>query len=186
MHHQHLTIALRAGANADHRHLNGLDQFGADIARYALQQQDIGTGMLQLSGILNQPLGIGLLPALNPVAAEGIDRLRRQAKVGADRHAVAFQHGDGLRQPAGAFELDQIGAGLHQRMGGSECPLKCGATHEGHVGHDQAALIATGHGGGVIGELLGGHRQGAVVALQHHAKGVADQHHIDSGLADQP
>jgi hypothetical protein len=45
--------------------------------------------------------------------------------------------------------------------------------HKWHVGHHQRAAIAFGDAADVIHHLIHGDRQGAVVALQYHAKRVS-------------
>src|SRR5690606_23961700 len=44
VHHQHLAVAFRAGANADHRDAHGRGQLGGRRTGYALEQQQVGTG----------------------------------------------------------------------------------------------------------------------------------------------
>ena len=36
--------------------------------------------------------------------------------------------------------------------------------------------------GGVVDHIVEGYRQGAVMTLQHHAEGIADEQHLDAGL----
>ena len=90
-------------------------QAAGDITGHALKQQHVGAGGFKRLGIGNHLGGGVLLAALYPVAAKGVDALRGQAHMGADRHAVALEHRYGVRQPACAFELDQVGAGRHHR-----------------------------------------------------------------------
>lgn len=85
-------------------------------------------------------------------------------------HATFGQQTDGLCQPGGAFELDHVGAGLHQGGAVGEGLLRCGVGHERQVGEDQGALVATLDAGSVVGHFGGRDRQGTVMALQDHAQ----------------
>ncbi|MCY1554235.1 hypothetical protein D9M68_907950 [compost metagenome] len=74
-------------------------------------------------------------------------------------------------------------AGLHQHGGIVQCLFAGGVSHEGQVDEDQRTLVAAFDAGGVVGHIGDADRQGAVMPLQHHAEGIADQQHVDAGLA---
>jgi hypothetical protein len=57
---------------------------------------------------------------------------------------------------------------------------------ERHVGDHQRARAAARDAAHVVLGLLDRHRQGRVVALDHHAERVADQQHVDAGLVGEP
>ena len=103
--------------------------------------------------------------------------------MGADRDAVAAQHLNAVGQPAAAFQLDHVGAGLHQLGAVGQSLFQGGVGHERQIGHDQCALVAALDRSCVVRHVVDADRQGAVVTLQDHTQGVADQHHLDTGFA---
>ena len=110
-------------------------------------------------------------------------RLGRQADVAAYRDAAVGEEAHRLGHVLAALDLDHLGAGGHQLHGVAEGQFRgflVGA--EGHVGDDQGAVAAPGHHGGVVDHVGQGHRQGGIVALHHHAEGIAHQHGIDPGV----
>ena len=106
--------------------------------------------------------------------------------MGTDRNAIAIENLDALRQPGAAFQLDHIGAGLHERRGGFQRTFQGGGPHEGHISNDQAALIAPGHAFRVVGHLFQGHRYRAALALYHVSQGVPHQNGVYAGFRNQP
>ncbi|MNP31017.1 hypothetical protein D3C76_1241200 [compost metagenome] len=120
---------------------------------------------------------------LDLVAAQDIDRLRRQAHVGANRNAALGKQAYGICQPGCAFELDHVCAGLHQHGAVGERLVGGGISHEWQVSQNQRALIAALDAGNVVGHFSRGDRQRAVVPLQYHAQGVAHEQDLNAGLA---
>ncbi len=100
----------------------------------------------------------------------------------ADRDAALGQQADRIGQPQRPFNLDHVRAGLHQQGAVDHGLLGGGVGHERQVGEDQGIAVTAFDGGHVISHFCGGDRQGAVVALQNHAEGVAHQQHFDAGL----
>ena len=109
--------------------------------------------------------------------------MRGQAQVGAGGDATLGQQADGLGQPAGAFEFDHVCTGLHQGCTVMQRLFGGGIGHKGQVRENQRATVAAFDAGDVVSHIGNADRQGAVMALQDHAQGVADQQHLDSGLA---
>ena len=108
--------------------------------------------------------------ALNLEAAKGVDRLGREAQVRADRNAAFHQHADGVAQPGAALHLDHLRTGLHQVCGVDHGSVRRGVAHEGHVGDDQGSGLGPADALGVVGHVVYGDGNGAVVALQYHAQ----------------
>src|SRR5690606_4504952 len=82
------------------------------LTGYAFQQQQGCAGGLQCTGVLQHGAGLVFLAALDLVAAQYVDRLRSQSHVRTHRNAVTRQGGNDVGQPAAAFQLDHMGAGL--------------------------------------------------------------------------
>ncbi len=183
MQHQYLTIGGVAGTNADDRDAHGLGDRCGQIARHALEQEHRGARGFKGDGIGLHLPGLCLKAALYFIAAEHVYGLRCQAQVGAHRHTALGQQPDGLGQPGCTFDLDHMGAGLHQRRTVGKGRFGRGVGHERQVGENQCAVIAALDRGGVVGHVCRGDRQGAVMALQDHAQGVAHQQDVDASLA---
>ena len=154
---------------------------GAGLGGHAFQDQQLRAGRLQRAGIAQEGLGGLVLAGLDPVTAQAVDMLRRQAQVGADGHALAGQFGHPVGDLAAAFQLDHGRARLQQPARGFHAGGPVMVGQERHVGDQQRMLQAAGHGPGVIGHVVDGHRHGAVVALDHVAQGVAHQHAVEAG-----
>ena len=75
---------------------------------------------------------------------------------------------------------------FHQPTGILEGLLRADLeTHEGHIGHEQAAAHAPGHQTGVIDHLLHGDGQGVLLPLNHHAERIAHENGVHSRLVDE-
>ncbi len=101
----------------------------------------------------------------------------------ADRHSTLVQQAHRLGQPGCAFDLEHMGAGLHQLGRAAQGLFSGGVGHEWQVGQDQCPVVAALDRRDVIGHVSGADGQGAVVSLQHHAQGVAYQQDFDACLA---
>ena len=98
-------------------------------------------------------------------------------------NAPFAQQPGGFGQPRPAFEFDYLRPLTHQD-GGVFQALRLGViTHERQVRHQQRTVIATAHTADVIGGVLDGNRQTAVMPLDHHAEGITDQQNLDPGPA---
>ena len=67
-----------------------------------------------------------------------------------------------------------------RRIDGIERALGRGIGLERQVGDQQRPRQAARDAGGVVDDVVDGHRQRAVVALHHHAERIADQHQVDA------
>ena len=106
--------------------------------------------------------------------------------MGADRNAALLQKFGGVGHKGAAFELDDVGACLHQLGGGGKsllAALLVGA--ERQVGDNHRVLVAAGDGGGVVAHLGQGNGQGGIAPLHGHAQRVAHQQGIDAGTVHQ-
>ena len=88
-------------------------------------------------GILVQPCGRPLLAALHRVAPQAQHRLRGEPEVGTYRDLPLDEEADDVEFVAGPFELDHLGAGLHQTLGRVQRSLRRGVGKEGQVRHQQ-------------------------------------------------
>jgi hypothetical protein len=120
---------------------------------------------------------------LHFIAAQHVDRLRRQPHVRAHRNTALGQQTNRFAQPCRALDLDHVRTGLHQHRTVGEGLFGGGVGHEGKVGEDHCTLIAAFDAGNVIGHFGSGDWQRTVVALQDHPQRVADQQHFDTRLA---
>ena len=128
-----------------------------------------------------------LVMAARAVAAERIDRLRRQPDMAHHRHAAPGQERDRLGHLLAAFELDRHAAGLgHHPGGGAERLLRRGLiAAERQVDDDQRVLGRPHHRGAMRDHHVERDRQGAVEAVDHHRQAVADQEEIDLGSSSR-
>ena len=134
---QHLAVGVRAGADADHRHSHLAGDAGSECRGNAFEQYHVRPGLHQAPGVGHHTLGGFRALALDPVAAQLVDELGREAQVGADRHATLGELVDAFRHPVRALDLDHLGPRLHQARGVVQALLGGGVAHEGQVGHDQ-------------------------------------------------
>ena len=104
----------------------------------------------------------------------------------ADGDVVAGEELDDVDLPGAALELDHLGAAfLHQPHGVRERQLARGVAHERQVGHQERAPQAPRHRAAVVDDVVHRDRHGRVVALDHHAERVTDQHDVGARLVDQ-
>ena len=123
---------------------------------------------------------------MHPVAAQGVHGLWRQAQVRAHRNAALDQKAHRLGGPAAAFELDHVGAGLHQRGGTAQRLFaRLLVAAEGHVANQPGgglrAAQAARHTLHVVTHVLQRHAHGAGQALANHAQRVAHQDAVHAG-----
>ena len=102
------------------------------------------------------------------------------------RDAAVGEIADGLRHMRAALDLDGAAAGLLQHprrvAEGDRRAFLIGA--ERHV-HDHERAGGTAHHGlRMHDHELERHRDGGLVAMHHHAEGVADEQHVDIGVDD--
>jgi hypothetical protein len=115
--------------------------------------------------------GSGFLAALHLVTTEFMHRLRQQAKMSADRNAIATELTHGFGQPGAAFQLDDMrSAFLHQPGGVADALIDRGVAGKGHIGHQQRGPAAVRHQPGVIDHVFHRHRDGSLPTLNDHAQ----------------
>ena len=124
--------------------------------------------------------------ALHPVAAEVVLGLRREADVGHHRDPGPGEQLDLAGHLGAALELDRVRVRLlHEPHGGVEGLLGRGLVGaEREVGHHHRAARRAGHGPHQRQQLVDGHRQRGLVAVDVVGGGVTDQEHRDAGLVE--
>jgi hypothetical protein len=85
--------------------------------------------------VLNHQLRLGFVAALHLVAAELVDELWRQSKVGTNRDAAFAECANGVCHPVRAFQLDHMGASAHKCCRTGHGIGGRAVTHERHVRH---------------------------------------------------
>ena len=182
MQYQHLPVTVLAGADADGRaDLEQLGDFTGKLGRDHFQHHQGGAGLFQRQGFAFHARRAFLAASLHAVATQRVHRLRREADVGADRHAALDQEMHRFGHHLAAFELDHLRAGSEQAHGVAQGEfLRLLIAAEGHVGDTHRALRHVADALGVIDHLLHGHRQCRGLALQHVAQRIADQYHVDA------
>ena len=85
--HQHLSVGVSAGADADNGDGKGLADLFGQLAGHAFQHQHRGTGSFKCFCIVDDALGLVIVASLYAVSTEHIHRLRRKPKVPANRNA---------------------------------------------------------------------------------------------------
>ena len=98
--------------------LQSLSHRGGQLGRHELQHDREGARLLDRERIGEQLARRLDRLALHAVAAEAVDRLRRQADVAHDRDAGAGDRLDRPRRPHAALDLDRLGAGLADEAAG--------------------------------------------------------------------
>ena len=110
----------------------------------------------------------------------------RHADMAHHRDAALGEIADGLGHMHAAFELDRAAARfLHHARGVAEGDRRAflvGA--ERHVDHDQRAGRAAHHRLRMHDHQLERHRHRGLVAVHHHAEGIADEQHVDMRIDD--
>ena len=188
MRHQHLAVALHAGADADRGDVQLARHQRAQLGGDALEHDGEAAGGLERARVGDQALLVGLTARLHLVAAERQHRLRRQSQVAHDRDAGLDDALHGLGHARTALELDGVGAPLlHQPAGVQHGLLGAGlVAHERHVPHDHRAGLRARDGARVVQHVVHRHRQRAVVAEHDRAHGVAHEQDLDAGLVGEP
>ena len=116
--HQHLTVALRARADANGWNAQGVGDARSERRGNHLEHQHRGACGFDRTRICQQMRGIAIAPRLHAIAAELMNALRCQAQMPAYRNAACCDEGHCFHQPcvvaARAFDLDHLRASLHQ------------------------------------------------------------------------
>ena len=187
--HQHLTVGLRARADTDGRHYEFAADGAGERCGQQLENHGENAGLLKAPGIGVEPEGGIFLAALDPIAAEGVHGLGRQADVAHDGDAGAHE---GVDMSDGfliaAFELDGLRAGLlHDAARVAQGFLGTDLEREErHVHDDEAAMHAAAHGSGVPDHVIECDGQCAVVAGDDLTERITDQDDIDAALVQDP
>ena len=100
-----------------------------------------------------------------------------------DRYAALNQSMNAVTEPGAPFQLDHLRARLHQAGAGMQRVVRIGEAHKRQVGHDQGVGSSPRHALRVVGHGIQRHRDGCVVALQHHAERVAHQNGVSARFA---
>ena len=115
----------------------------------------------------------------HPVAAQGIDRLRRYADMPHHRNVAVNDAAHGGGYAHAALQFDGMGAALLQQPGRIAQGLGRVnlISHKGQVGDNQGVPAAPGHRFGMMNYIREGYRNSRVVAQRHHTQAVAHQYH---------
>src|SRR2546422_4514624 len=118
--HEYLSVARGPGANADRRDRERLRDLRRERCGHELQHHRESTGVLECDRIRLQSPCRRLIATLDPMAAEGVHRLGREAEVPHDRYPYVYQspHRSGHRLPA--FDLHRMAIGLFHRARSEE------------------------------------------------------------------
>ena len=108
MHHQHLSIAVRASPDADGGHGERSRDRRSDLLWHAFEDDGTRAGMGRGLRIGHQPVDV----PLHAVAAELVHGLRAEADVPHHRNAGGRDPGDHVRLTGGTLELHGLTAGL--------------------------------------------------------------------------
>ena len=92
VHHRDLAVGTVAGADADDRNGQCFGNLARQLGRHAFQHQQLNAGQFQILCVLQQLFGGQFVAPLYLIAAEHVDRLRRQARphTGTARSASIF------------------------------------------------------------------------------------------------
>jgi hypothetical protein len=134
-----------------------------------------------------EELGPCVAAALDGVAAEFVDGLRREAEVAHDGDSDVDHAADVGDEGGAALEFDSVGAGLlEEACSGADGVFDAGAVGaEGHVGDDVGPLGSADDGSGVIDHLVEGDGDGGAVSLDDAAERVSNEDGIDAGFVDE-
>ena len=188
MEDEHLAGGRRAGADADRRDLELLDDRLGDRRRDRLEDDREAADRLQREGVLAELDRALRGLALGLVAAERGRGLRRQADVAHHRDAGADDRPRPLDRGPPRLQLDHLAAGLLDQALGAldrELVARLVAAHR-HVADHQRRLQAAAHGLAEHHHLVHRDRLGAGIAEHDHRRRVADQDEVDAGLLGDP
>ena len=186
MHHQDLAVAVGPGTDPNRRNIKGLANLPTQIRRNPLEHNRKGASLLNRSGVFQNPRSTRFTPALNPVPPHRVDGLGSQANVPHHGHLGAHDALDGLGDQQSTFELHGVGTRLLDETDRATHSI-LGAhliTPKGHIGDDQGALGTPGHQTGVIDDLIQGHGQGRITALDHVSQGIPHQQQVYTRLVE--
>ena len=186
--HEHLSGGCRprTDADGDQARVVGL-HLGGHGRGHELEHHHGGPGVGQGLGVAAQGVGTRFVTPLDAVAAQGVHALRGQPQVGAHGDAPLGQEMHGLGCPAAAFELDHLGASLHQRDAGPQGLLPPFlVTAERQVAHDPHVTVAARHAPRVVDHVVQADGDGAAVALHQHAQRIAHEDAVHATLIDHP
>ncbi len=178
---QNLSVDMRAGTDADDGHLERLGDHLPHLVGDALEQHDIGTGVLQATRRLAHLAGLVRLPALYLEATDLVHRLRLQAEMRAHRYVVTSEVRDDLHLVVTTLELDHHGpALLHQAHRVLERLRRIAVAHERHIRDKEGPPQSPVHVATVIDHVFDRDRNRRVVSLDDHSQRVTDQHQVGS------
>ena len=156
-----------------------------DVAGHHLHHHGERAGVLDGVGVGEHPLG-RVAAALDPVAAEGVLALRREADVGHHRDAALARRliWGAISTPPSSFTQWARPSFMKRDAGGVGLLRRALVGAEGQVADDERALYRAAHGAGEREQLVDGDRDGRLVAVDVVGRGVADQEDVDAGLVE--
>ena len=166
MEDENLRVAARPGADADGRDFELRGDVARDLVRDDFEDDGEGARLFERERVLDERARRVSRLRLQPVAAELVERLRREADVAHHGNLFLDEPPDHFEAAAPAFELDGLGAALldEAQRGAHGVRLARVVGAVGHVGDQQRALDAAAHGARVVEHLFERDGHGRVVA----------------------
>ena len=188
MRDKHLTVARRAGADADGRNGNTRGDHAAKLGGNHLDHHRVGPGVgdgLSVGENLARRCDVATLHLETAERARG---LRSQSDVPHDRDTRANNGGSSLGDLLPTLQLDGIGAALLQeaarvldRAAGVDV-----VGEEWQIGDDMGSRCAAADGFRVIDDVIKCDWDGRIVALDDHPQRITDQEDVDACLFREP
>ncbi|VTR69356.1 hypothetical protein DESC_740095 [Desulfosarcina cetonica] len=184
MGHQHLSVHVHAGADANHRNGHRFGDQAPQGGGHRLGDDGEGAGRLNRLGILDDAPGRGGVLALNLEPAQGAGGLGREADVALDGNSGLDDGLDHRREIDPAFQLHAItSAFLHQPSRIDDGVANAGViAHEGHVANHHRPFAAAHHRLNVMNHHFQGDGNRSFEPQDDHSQGVAHQNHVHPGF----
>ena len=192
VHHEHLAVALGAGADADSRDCDARSYFARQRRRHALDHDRKCARGFERGGVLEQSLAasgsVARFAALHAMPAHPMDRLRRQPDMTHHGNIDRRDSRHRVRDRDSPFELHRFrpafldeAPGVTQRVFGTHL-----VREERHVGDDQRAAPRPRDRTRVVDDLVDRDRERGVLAAHRHAETIADEQHVDAAVVEDP
>ena len=185
--HEHLTVTVPSGADADRRYRDRVGHHPGDAVGNAFEHDGETPGLGEGYRVVDDPTSGVKLLALHLESTHGVDRLWCQAEVTHHRDLAVENRGDGVESFPTAFEFDRTGTGANQ-LGRVAHGLLARhvIAHPRQIADDERVRPSAGHCADVMGHVIGADLERVVVAEHDHGEGVADEDHVDPGAVHDP
>ena len=184
---EHLAVGRGPGADPDRRdrELRG-DPRGEDVG-HALEHEGEAPRVLQRVRVLQEPLRVLEVLALDAVAPHRVDGLGREAEVAHDGDLGAEDARDDRGAHHAPLELHAAGTGSDERCGVAHRVIDAGVVaHPRQVAHDERRRRRPGDGARVPRHVVDRHVQRVGVAEHRVGHRVAHQQQVHAGGVAQP